>query len=85
MGVLLKILIFLFIFYYIFKIIGRIFFPFLITNKINNMEKEKRRANADYAAKKKAEEGKITIENIDKSKRGNNNFEGEYVDYEEVK
>ena len=85
MGVLLKILIFLFIFYYIFKIIGRIFFPFLITNKINNMEKEKRKANADYVARERAKEGKVTIENIDKSKKERNNFEGEYVDYEEVK
>ena len=85
MGAFLKIIIFFILFYYIFKIIGRFLFPFLITNKINNIEKEKRKAHADYVARKKAEEGKVTIENLDKNKKGSNTFEGEYVDYEEVK
>ena len=49
------------------------------------MEKEKRKANADYVARERAKEGKVTIENLDKNKKERNNFEGEYVDYEEVK
>jgi len=63
----------------------RFFFPFLISNKINNAEKKKRKAYADYVAQKRAEEGKVTIENVDKSKKRSNNLDGEYVDYEEVK
>lgn len=82
---LLKILVFLIIIYYLFKLIGQIFLPIFMTNRIQKMEEEKQNAYRDYINRKKKEEGKVTVEGKSNSSHRQNLDKGEYIDFEEIK
>ncbi len=81
---LLKVIIFLIVFYYLMKIIGRIFLPLFIANRVQKMEQNKKKAYSDYINKKKKEEGKVTIDGNYKTSSTYSN-KGDYVDFEEIK
>lgn len=82
---LLKILVFLIIIYYLFKLIGQIFLPIFMTNRIQKMEEEKQNAYRDYINRKKKEEGKVTVEGKPNTPNNQNLEKGEYIDFEEIK
>lgn len=82
---LLKIVVFLIILYYLLKIVGQVFLPVFMTNRIRKMEEEKQKAYRDYINQKKKQEGKVTVEVKNTPKGHINPNEGEYVDFEEVK
>ena len=66
------------IIYYIARIIFRILTPILLNSFIKKMQN-----NQSYTESKKREEGEITIENVPKKNKKNDNL-GEYVDFEEI-
>ncbi len=69
------------IIYYLFKIIGRYLLPFLLKKHIEKVYKE-------AEAYKNYENGYLRNdkkESKSKSKRQKDDFEGEYVDFEEIK
>ena len=50
------------------------------------MEKEREAARQSYVHKQKANEGKVTVSyNPSENQERNNQTEGEYVDFEEIK
>lgn len=49
------------------------------------MEEEKQKAYRDYIARKKKEEGKITVDGKSNIHENRNLDKGEYVDFEEIK
>lgn len=81
----LKILVFLVIIYYLLKLVGQVFLPIFMTNRIQKMEEEKQKAYRDLINRKRKEEGKVTVEGKNKTKGHINPTEGEYIDFEEVK
>jgi hypothetical protein len=81
----LKILVFLVIIYYLLKLVGQVFLPIFMTNRIQKMEEEKQKAYRDFINRKRKEEGKVTVDGKTKAKGHINPNEGEYIDFEEVK
>lgn len=81
----LRILIFLIIIYYLLKLLGQVFLPIFMTNRIQKMEQKKQKDYRDYINRKKKEEGKVTVEKNASTTGHTNSNEGEYVDFEEIK
>lgn len=80
-----KVILYLIIIYYILKLIGRIFLPIFVTNRIRKMEEDKQKAYKEYINQKKRNEGKVTIDRVPEKSGKHNGNDGEYVDYEEIK
>lgn len=80
-----RVILFLIIIYYVLKLIGKIFLPIFLTHRIQKMEEEKQKAYRDYIARKKKEEGKITVDGKSNIHENRNLDKGEYVDFEEIK
>ncbi|MDR2927724.1 MAG: DUF4834 family protein [Cytophagaceae bacterium] len=73
--------------YYLLKLIGRYVVPFLVVSRVQKVNEAKRREYDEYIARKKAEEGKVTINNHGNgtgAQKRNAVNESEYVDYEEI-
>jgi hypothetical protein len=81
----LKVIVFLIIIYWVLKLVGQIFLPLFITHRLQKMETDKQKAYRDYIARKKKEEGKVTIDGKTKNLNSKDSNNGEYVDFEEVK
>lgn len=84
---LVKTLFFLITFYYLFKIIGRLLFPFLMKKGVERMQQQQQAGAYSYQEQARQEEGKVTVNSTQKKKPSKpfTSDEGEYVDYEEVK
>jgi len=82
----LKIIAFLIIFYYIFKVIGRILFPFLLKKGVENIQKKQEREFDRFREEAAKHEGEVRVETKRNSKSPTkpHDIEGEYVDFEEV-
>lgn len=82
-----KTIFFLITFYYLFKLIGRLFLPYMMKKGVEHMQQQQQRAANNYQQQARQQEGQVTI-NKDAPKKSStivNDNEGEYVDYEEVK
>ena len=80
---LIKFLFWFFLISYLLKLLVRIFAPLLIKRFANKMEK---RFNQQFQNPQNSskEEGKVTLENINTSKKRKLDDVGDYVDFEEV-
>ncbi len=83
---LLRIILFAVIIYYIFKLIFRFLMPLFLSSQARKMQEQKEKSHRDFMSRKKAEEGKITIDYDASSKKDRSSGKkgGEYVDYEEI-
>ncbi len=82
-----KTIFFLITFYYLFKIIGRLLFPYLMKKGVERMQQQQHRAASGYQQQAHQQEGKVTVKQSAPKKPTHivDDNEGEYVDYEEVK
>ena len=82
MGLLRTILIIVVV-WYIFKVLGRIFAPFLIKFAAKKAEQRFGGFQGRPQQEKPKKEGEVTIDKIPKTKTSNKDV-GDYVDYEEI-
>ncbi|MCL2073378.1 MAG: DUF4834 family protein [Marinilabiliaceae bacterium] len=75
-----RIFLLLFVISYAVKLISEL----LVSNKIKNAEKRRKKAYDNYINRKKSEEGNVTYDYDEKKRKKRNRNEGEYVDFEEI-
>lgn len=81
---LLKTILIIVLFYYGFKMLVRIFAPFLITKAANNMQKKAQQQYNHQTNSSSVKEGETVIDKAPKSRSQSKNTVGEYVDFEEL-
>ena len=83
-----KVILYILFFYYGFKILTRIFTPFLLryaTKKMQEKFKNQMRYSNKYSKESQKKEGEIHVKSKrNKSSSSNSNTVGDYVDFEEV-
>jgi hypothetical protein len=83
-----KTLLWIFLFYFAFKILARLFAPFLMRFAAKKMEQRfgQQFGGSQNQAKPKPKhkEGETIIDKVPNEKKASNNSVGEYIDYEEV-
>ena len=81
-----RFILFFILFYYLFKLIFRYLLPAFLLYRAKKMERDREAARQSYVHKQKANEGKVTVRyNPSENQERNNQTEGEYVDFEEIK
>ncbi len=81
---LIRTLLVFFVVYYVFKFATKYLLPLFVSNRINKIKRDQEQAQSNWVKQKKAEEGKVTINQPSKGGKKSSN-EGDYVDFEEVK
>ncbi|WP_363321639.1 DUF4834 family protein [Plebeiibacterium sediminum] len=81
---LLRTFLFLIIIYYLFRFIGRLVLPTLLSKYVNKMTNPNFQKQ-QYSEGVRNDEGKVTIKQTAPHKKMTSSDLGEYVDYEEVK
>ncbi len=81
----LKVILIIVLFYYLIRLLSRLLFPFVfqhyISHKMNGFSND----SGKNRKQRKPKEGEITIENITGVKAKSKKYQGEYIDYEEIK
>jgi hypothetical protein len=78
---LLRIILYIILIYYLFKVIGRLLFPFVIRKGMEQMEKHQKTYDNSTESVK---EGEIIIEKKPREPSEEKQDNGEYIDYEEI-
>ncbi len=77
-------LLILFLIYYLFRFIGRLVMPYLVSKFVNKMTNPNFNQQ-QYSARQNGEDGKVTIKKTVEHQKMASSDVGEYVDFEEVK
>ncbi|WP_075602730.1 DUF4834 family protein [Saccharicrinis aurantiacus] len=83
MGFLIKVIVIFIVFNFIFRLIGKVFLPMFITNRVNKMTGNQ--SQQDFRRESKRNEGQVTIKKTQEHKKMTPDDMGEYVNFEEVK
>lgn len=81
---LLKTIFFILLFYYGFKILAKLFAPFLMKKVANTIQKKAEQQFGDQQPKSRVKEGETIIDKAPNGNQQSKNSVGEYVDFEEI-
>ena len=81
---LLKTIFFILLFYYAFKILARLFAPFLIKKAAETIKKKAEQQYEGHQKKNRVPEGETIIDKKPNNKQQSKDSVGDYVDFEEV-
>lgn len=81
---LLKTIFIIVLFYYGFKVLVRLFAPFLISKAADNIQKRAQKQYQGQSGSSSVREGETIIDKTPKQNKQSKNTVGEYVDFEEL-
>ncbi|MDC0176700.1 DUF4834 family protein [Polaribacter sp.] len=79
-----KTIFFILLFYYAFKILARLFAPFLIKKAAETIKKKAEQQYEGHQKKNRVPEGETIIDKKPNNKQQSKDSVGDYVDFEEV-